>query len=47
MIVGFDLEDVANCGIPVLLFDAPWNQGEMKPPITRVHSWDEIVEILS
>ena len=42
-----NVKDVANCGIPVLLFDAPWNQGEVKPPITRVHSWDEIVKILS
>ena len=31
-------EDVANAGIPVLLFDTPWNQGEVKPQITRVHS---------
>ncbi|MDO8729199.1 MAG: HAD hydrolase-like protein [bacterium] len=41
-----NVEDVANLGIPALLFDAPWNQGEVKPPITRVYSWDEIVEIL-
>ncbi|MDP3874906.1 MAG: hypothetical protein Q8Q22_00080 [bacterium] len=41
-----NVDDVANFGIPALLFDAPWNQGEVKPPITRVYSWDEIVEIL-
>ena len=40
-------EDVSNHGIPVLLFDSPWNQAEVKPPITRVHSWDEVVQILS
>ena len=40
-------EDVSSHGIPVLLFDSPWNQAEVEPPITRVRSWDEIVEILS
>lgn len=39
--------DVANLEIPVLLFNAPWNQAEVQPPITRVHSWEEIVRILS
>ncbi|OHB16575.1 MAG: hypothetical protein A2544_00995 [Candidatus Zambryskibacteria bacterium RIFOXYD2_FULL_43_10] len=39
-----NVEDVANLGIPALLFNAPWNQGEVKPPITRVYSWDEIVD---
>jgi len=24
-----------------------WNQGEVKSPITRVYSWDEIVDFLS
>lgn len=40
-------EDVASYDIPVLLFDSPWNQGEVKAPITRVHSWDEIIKVLS
>ncbi|MEK7461706.1 MAG: hypothetical protein AAB586_01405 [Patescibacteria group bacterium] len=41
-----NVNDIASFGIPALLFDAPWNQGEIKPPIHRVYSWDEIVEIL-
>ncbi len=41
-----NVEDVASVGIPALLLDAPWNQGEVKPPIRRVYSWDEIVNIL-
>lgn len=41
-----NVNDIANFGIPALLFDGPWNQGEVKPPIRRVYSWDEIVEIL-
>ncbi|MDO8569682.1 MAG: hypothetical protein Q7R89_02835 [bacterium] len=42
-----NVNNVANFDIPALLFDAPWNQGEVKLPITRVYSWDEIVDILS
>lgn len=41
-----NVNDVANSGIPALLFDAPWNQGEIKSLVTRVYSWDEIAEIL-
>jgi len=38
-------QDVADNGIPVFLMDSPWNQGELPSPlITRVFSWDEIVE---
>lgn len=37
---------VSNEGIPVLLFDTPWNQGELPPNITRVFSWEEIETIL-
>lgn len=40
-------DDIANCGIPVLLFNTTWNQAEVKPPIIRVNSWDEIVKALS
>ena len=36
--------DIAELGVAVFLFDAPWNQGEVKSPITRVYSWPEIVE---
>ena len=41
-----NVTDVADFGIPALLLDAPWNQGEIKSLVTRVYSWDEIVEIL-
>lgn len=41
-----NVNDVSSLGIPTLLFDAPWNHGEINPPIRRVYSWDEIVEIL-
>ena len=36
--------DVASLGIPVLLFDAPWNQEEVAPPIKRIYSWEEVEE---
>lgn len=42
-----NVEDVASSGVPALLLDAPWNQGEVKPPVTRVYSWEEIVKVLS
>lgn len=38
---------VSSEGIPVLLFDTPWNQGELPPNTTRVFSWSEILKILS
>lgn len=38
--------DVAESGIPVFLIDTPWNQGETPPNVTRVYSWDEILEKL-
>lgn len=38
---------VSEAGIPVLLFDSPWNQTNVLPPnIERVFSWDEIVKKL-
>jgi len=40
-------EDVASLGIPVLLLDAPWNQGDVALPIRRIYSWSEIIELLS
>ena len=39
-------KDVASVGVPVLLFDTPWNQGETPAGVTRVYSWDEILEHL-
>lgn len=39
--------DIAGSGVPVLLFDAPWNQTDALPEnVTRVYSWEEIVEKL-
>jgi uncharacterized HAD superfamily protein len=40
-------KDCAEAGIRVLLFDQPWNQGELPMGAERVHSWDEIVKKLS
>ncbi len=38
--------NVASWGIPVCLYDVPWNQGIVKYPIKRVFSWMEILDIL-
>ncbi|MHB8660838.1 MAG: 5' nucleotidase, NT5C type [Minisyncoccota bacterium] len=35
---------IACAGIPVLLFDTPWNQGAIPELVTRVSGWDEILE---
>ncbi|MFZ5649402.1 MAG: 5' nucleotidase, NT5C type [Bacillota bacterium] len=35
-------EQIASCGIPVLLMDATYNRGKLPDTITRVHSWTEI-----
>lgn len=35
-------EQIASCGIPVLLMDAAYNRGRLPDTITRVHSWTEI-----
>ena len=40
-------QDCGPAGIRVLLFDQPWNQGELPPNVERVFSWDEIVKKLS
>ena len=43
----YNAEDIAESGVPVLLYNAPWNQSKIKNPlITRVYSWDEIVQKL-
>ena len=36
--------EVASAGIPVLLLEVPWNRGETKPLVTRVHSWKDVVD---
>jgi uncharacterized protein len=44
----YNAKDITESGIPVLLFDAPWNQGKIKDPlITRVFSWEEIIQKLT
>ncbi len=41
-------KDISESGIPVLLFDTPWNQTEELPElVTRVYSWEEIFENLN
>jgi hypothetical protein len=35
---------IATAGIPVLLLDTPWNQGETPPLVTRVPNWEKILE---
>ncbi len=40
-------KDVAETGIPVFLFDTPWNQGDVPPGVVRVKSWNEILAILT
>lgn len=39
--------DISSVGIPVLLLNAPWNQGELPPLVTRVNSWNEIINHLN
>lgn len=34
-------------GIPVLLFDTPWNQGDVPTNTTRVFGWSDVLEKLS
>lgn len=36
---------LSTCGIPVLLFDAPYNQGELPPLVRRCYSWGEIFQL--
>lgn len=37
-------EELARSGITVLLFDQPWNQGDLEDHIERVFSWKQIVD---
>jgi uncharacterized protein len=39
-------ESVAKAGIPVLLFDAPWNRIETPKKVTRVFSWFEAQHLI-
>jgi 5'(3')-deoxyribonucleotidase len=43
----YNAETISASGIPVLLFDAPWNQAENLPPLVkRVFSWNEVLREL-
>ncbi|MFZ5596212.1 MAG: 5' nucleotidase, NT5C type [Bacillota bacterium] len=33
---------ISSCGIPVLLMDATYNQGDLPPLVTRVFNWKQI-----
>ena len=37
----------ATVPIPVLLFDRPWNQGELPTVITRVTEWSQVVRLIA
>lgn len=39
--------DCANSGIKVLVYDTPWNQGELPNGATRVSSWNQILEVIN
>jgi len=41
------IEIALGMDIPVFLLDRPWNQGKLKKNIFRVHSWQEIEDMLS
>jgi uncharacterized HAD superfamily protein len=34
--------NVSAVGVPVLLYDAPYNQGDLPPLVLRHHSWEEV-----
>jgi uncharacterized HAD superfamily protein len=36
----------AKASAPVLLFDRPWNQGELPQGVTRVKTWDEVQQLV-
>lgn len=40
------IENASEHGVQALLFNAPWNQGELPENVTRVHSWGEILDYL-
>ncbi len=39
-------QSLSEHGIPVYLLNAPWNQGELPPLVTRYNTWKEITEAL-
>jgi uncharacterized protein len=36
--------DITEKGVPVILIDRPWNQGHVPSGVTRVYTWDEVLE---
>ena len=36
-------EEIASLGVPVLLMDSPYNQGELPQGVIRCYSWDDIL----
>lgn len=39
-------DQIASCGIPVLLMDAAYNRGKLPDTITRVYNWSEIQDYI-
>jgi hypothetical protein len=37
----------ARIPVPVLLFDRPWNQGDLPGGVTRVREWDQVCRIVA
>lgn len=41
-----NIHQINSCGIPALLFDAPYNQGKLPFLTRRCYSWEEIFQVL-
>lgn len=39
--------EISEVGVPVLLMDAPYNQGDLPERVYRVHSWQEIYRTIT
>ncbi|MDE2021886.1 MAG: hypothetical protein KGI71_03150 [Patescibacteria group bacterium] len=39
--------DVAASGVPVLLFDCPWNQESVSHGITRIFTWEDVLNFVA
>jgi len=40
-------KNISEAGIPVILIDAPWNRETSGELITRVYSWDEVLDTIA
>lgn len=50
LLIEDDMDHVRECskaGLTTLLFNQPWNQGDLPRNVKRVFSWDEIVKEIS